>query len=111
MWLSAAVTTFTVLKLGAVMHHAKHRRDQETGASERYRKLADSVPHELWEIAMRIKAQRGVCVGAPEAEIRFRQTLVRGRMKSRGWVTGRPLSTKVESFLQIRTKQIARTII
>ena len=83
--MSAALATVAVLKLGTLAHNAKHRHRQEVDNSERYRKLVESVPAELWDIAVRIKTQRGVCAGASDAEVRQRQTLVRGRMRSRGY--------------------------
>ena len=86
LWLSAACATVALLPVYAAAHHAKHRHQKkEIGESERYRRLVESIPPELWDIAVRIKTQRGVCVGAPEAEVRHRQTLVRGRMKARGY--------------------------
>ena len=58
--LSAAVATVALLKVGSLLHipHGKGKQDSDT---TRYQKLMETVPVELWDIAARIKAQRGIC--------------------------------------------------
>lgn len=59
--LSAAFATFALLKVGSVAHQLTHKKGREDKDAARYRQLLESVPAELWDIAARIKAQRGVC--------------------------------------------------